>query len=364
MSGRKKGDGGSSGEGPLWKRITDELAARITGGKYRKGDGFHTQRELCERYKVSTITSVRVLDELAARGLIAKTQGKSCVVRRTVVDRDVLLVCRLVPPGGSGMSPATIASELVQGMGIGLAESGCRLRPVALDALVGTPPDPSTLLLTIYGAHVPEQLLSLLGAWGCRCVCCHAPHAVAGLSTVREDHATGVELGMAHLIGQGHRRIGYITTKVTSEWYVTRFAGYHKALQDHGLAMDLELVKELPDRARAGDETALRELLALPDPPTAVFISNQERALHIVEYCKQNKVRIPRDLAVVSFDNAYETSLCDPPLTVVDGHWREEGEAAARLLLDLAEQENPDPQDILITPDLVVRASSGAGRRS
>ncbi|MBN1673207.1 MAG: GntR family transcriptional regulator [Kiritimatiellae bacterium] len=344
-------------DGPLWQTITEELALEITGGRYRRGDRFYSQRELCERYGVSTITSVRVLDELAGRDLIEKIQGKGCLVARTVVDRDVLLVCRNPAPARGMESPPTIFGEVVQGLGAVLARYTCRLKPVAVDVLINAKNVPAALCVAVYGAGLVEALRSLAQTRGYTCVVCHAPRACAGLSTVREDLKTAVYLGVSHLLARGHTRIGYMTSRINDEWYADRFLGYQRALEERGIALDLQLVKETR-RDAAEDRDAVRDLLALPDPPTAVFAANHERGLRALAYCREHGIAIPTDLALATFDNVYETSICDPPLTVVDSFWRKEGEEGARLLLELAEEQNPEPRDVLIAPEVVVRQST------
>jgi DNA-binding LacI/PurR family transcriptional regulator len=84
---------------------------------------------------------------------------------------------------------------------------------------------------------------------------------------------------------------------------------------------------------------------------------NDGRALQLLAACRARKLRVPRDLAVIGFDNHHEGALASPGLTTVDQCWRRQGQEAVAVLLRAAEDPAREPEDVVIAPALVERAS-------
>jgi LacI family transcriptional regulator len=148
-------------------------------------------------------------------------------------------------------------------------------------------------------------------------------------------HATnyqGALDAMQYLIGLGHKRIGFISGRAELESSIRRIKGYRNALKQAGLPVDEALIA-------AGDyttETAThcaRELLALENPPTAIFASNDQSAMGVFQVAREAGLRIPDDLSVVGFDNIPEAGFID--LTTVDQFLGEMGYIATKMLIDL-----------------------------
>ena len=104
---------------------------------------------------------------------------------------------------------------------------------------------------------------------------------------------------------------------------------------------------------------ALKELLSLPSPPTAIFAGNDYRAMHLLEYCRENNLGVPEELSIVGYDNIAESALTSVPLTTIDTHLEELGARGVNLLMEMmVEGRKKTRKDIVIKPDLVVRESS------
>lgn len=140
--------------------------------------------------------------------------------------------------------------------------------------------------------------------------------------TFADNDEAGGHLGTSHLIGHGHRRIAYVGDIMHLSTEVNRLAGYRRALGEAGLEPDDELVSAyVHDRATVEAEVA--RLLALPDPPTAIFSSNARTSMLLVH-------AIPRDeLAVVGFGDFPMADALRPALTVIDQDPDQIGRSAA-----------------------------------
>jgi DNA-binding LacI/PurR family transcriptional regulator len=119
-----------------------------------------------------------------------------------------------------------------------------------------------------------------------------------------------------------------------------RLGGYRAALEMAGIEVDPGLVRDSTLYVEGGlrDATAL---LALPEPPTAVFTANDLQAHGVYEAARRAGARIPEDLSVVGFDDLPFSRWAVPPLTTVRQPLTEMGAAAAELVLVLARGEQP-----------------------
>lgn len=186
--------------------------------------------------------------------------------------------------------------------------------------------------------------------------------ARAGLVTVSVDNRHGGALAVQHLIDQGRRRIGLITGPLT--WWEARerYAGWQDALQQAGITPSPTWVVE-GDWSPSSGERAMRELLSREHQLDAVFVCNDQMALGALGVAHQLGFQVPRDLAIVGFDNIPESAFFGPPLTTVYQQLVDAGCIAVRNLHQLIEAKRKgnkdDPFDAtLLTPELVIRESS------
>ena len=104
---------------------------------------------------------------------------------------------------------------------------------------------------------------------------------------------------------------------------------------------------------------AADRFLSMPDRPRAVFVSTDRQAMGFVERVVSQGVRVPEDLAIVGYDDIPFAACARVPLTTVAIPMRRMGELAAEILFDrLDGSAGPGPQQILLQPELIVRASS------
>lgn len=165
-----------------------------------------------------------------------------------------------------------------------------------------------------------------------------------------------------HLIGLGHRRIAMIVGPEDVMCCRARQAGYESAMKSAGLPVDPELTVVSP-LTREDGCVAARGLLALREPPTAIFASNDLQALGVYQTAREAGLRIPRDLSVVGFDDLPVVAWADPPLTTVHQPLTEMAAAATELALALGRGENPPQIGVEIATTLIVRDSTAPPKR-
>ncbi|MFI5837198.1 LacI family DNA-binding transcriptional regulator [Micromonospora sp. NPDC051300] len=160
-----------------------------------------------------------------------------------------------------------------------------------------------------------------------------------------------------HLLALGHRRIGVIGGPEQMLCTRARVAGYRAALEASGLPVCRELVR-YGDFHHAGGLAAAQRLLALPEPPTAIFAGSDQQATGVYEAVRQVGRSIPHDVSVVGFDDLNFAQWTAPPLTTVRQPLREMGVTAARTLLRIIGGQRLDTHRIELATTLVEREST------
>jgi LacI family transcriptional regulator len=140
-----------------------------------------------------------------------------------------------------------------------------------------------------------------------------------------------------HLIGLGHRKIAQVRGDEGHRATIQRLSGYRRAHREAGLAVREDYVIEGGFSFEAGLEGA-RRLLALDDPPTAIFASNDEGAAGVLSYAHGLGVRVPDQLSVVGFDGSAIANLVHPTLTTMVQPTQELAAEAVRMIVDARTQ--------------------------
>ncbi len=177
--------------------------------------------------------------------------------------------------------------------------------------------------------------------------------------------ATNFAGGMAateHLLQLGHRRIAMIEGRGDAVCSKARLHGYQAALSSAGIAPDPALVRCGDFEFKPSYRAAL-ELLALDEPPTAIFAANDMGAFGVIEAARVHGLRVPEDLSVVGFDDNDAARTSAPPLTTVRQPFAEIGRAALEAVLQLAEGRPLNSHRVELATQLVVRESTAPPRR-
>jgi len=178
------------------------------------------------------------------------------------------------------------------------------------------------------------------------------------------DDERAARLAAEHLIGLGHRRIGFIKGSdeyALSEW---RVEGWRKAMRAAKLGHANLLAGG--DFSYASGENAARKLLAMKDPPTAIIASNDQMALACLEVARELGLGVPSDLSLISFDDTPIVRFTLPPLTAIDQPIAATASRAVELII-AAQRGEPLPESPVVIPaSLVIRQSTGLapGRRA
>jgi LacI family transcriptional regulator len=193
---------------------------------------------------------------------------------------------------------------------------------------------------------------------------------------VRADNVTGAYSAVRHLTRLGHRRIAHIQGPREYLASHDRHQGYLRALEEAGIAPDPDLILGGDFLPPSGYACAKR-LFDLPpgQSPTAIFASADQMAYGVLRAAEERSLSVPKDIALVGFDDDAPSAHVLPPLTTVRQPSFEMGREAIRILLALLAQSadadngvdaspahlaSISPQPVVLPTTLIIRASCGA----
>ena len=176
------------------------------------------------------------------------------------------------------------------------------------------------------------------------------------VSRVDTDHAGGVRSIVRHLLELGHRRIAHVPGKENGSSTIRRCEAFKAALAEAGLPLPAGYLTPSPYDGFPV-QVSLRALMALPEPPTAIFAFSDDIALGILRAARRLRVPVPRRLSIVGFDDIPVVSDVVPPLTTVRQPLKEIGAASVRRLLGHIDGERVTVEESLPTT-LIVRRST------
>jgi LacI family transcriptional regulator len=180
------------------------------------------------------------------------------------------------------------------------------------------------------------------------------------VDTVIGDSISGARALVKHLIGLGHQRIAVLSGPLNTSSAEDRVTGYTIALTEAGIPINQRMIRRGEFKTSSG-EMLTNQLLEEGLHPTAIFATNNSIAMGVIDAVDRCGLRIPQDIALVSFDDIPLLSHVFPFLTVAVQPAYEMGIKAAQLLLSrLNGEPDSQPCQIVLPTCLIVRYSCGS----
>jgi DNA-binding LacI/PurR family transcriptional regulator len=360
---------------PLYHRIKEELRASIERREYAPNTPFITQRELCERYGVSSTTAIRALNDLVAEGILVRRRGQG-----TFVAEQQQRPAAAAPLSRGDTEGATIGclvhglegphgTRVVSGVETMCSELGYRM--LLVDSY-GSAEREAKALEEFTRAGVagvvayPAQGRANTQAYGElseRIPLVLADRYLPELATdvVMPDHfAVGYQL-TRHLIALGHTQIATLWSETDCTSVQDRLTGHKQALQEHGLPVrpELTVVRRFWSQADGTDQSVLRDLLDGPEPPTVLLCANGFVLAAAAYDLVRLGVEFPDRIELAGMDNA--GPLEPLPITTVAAVLpsKEMGREAMRLLAErIASGERHPRRHVVLPISLSTRAAA------
>ena len=181
---------------------------------------------------------------------------------------------------------------------------------------------------------------------------------VEGLKTdsVTINNIDAAYQATSHLINLGHRDVAFIGGPENMSTARLRQLGYLEAMKDAG---NLAPRIQLSNFRQEGGYQAMQRLLDSPNRPSALLVGNNVMTLGALQCIHEHKLAIPKDIALVGFDDMPWVTSLQPPLTVIAQPTFEMGRIAAQLLLDRIQKPDNPIKRITLETQLIIRQSCG-----
>lgn len=206
----------------------------------------------------------------------------------------------------------------------------------------------------IFNCYLGDERLYRLGQPRIPRVLIDRAMPAAGLITVGADFTAGARTATGHLADHGHRRIAFIGGPEPPPQYDLRRQAWDDVLRERGLP---RVPPAITSWNREGGYRGAVELLDLPEPPTAIFAGSDFIAVGAVLAIHERGLRIPEDIAIVSFDGTAESAYSWPALTTMRQPFADMARTAIETLAAPAEESS----HTVFPMELIVRSSCGCG---
>jgi LacI family transcriptional regulator len=214
--------------------------------------------------------------------------------------------------------------------------------------VVAAPRSPNKKLLPLLKRHPNAVIVNRLF---------NGDEASAALGYVINDDRAGGYMITQHLLNHNHRSIGFLAGPEASFGSYRRHIGYRTALKDHGVEYDPELIRHCPPTVEGGRQVAIQLIQEHPEI-SALFCYNDLVAIGVLQCCYHLGRKVPDDLAIIGYDDIPMASWVTPALTTCHVAFEEMGKLAIQLLIDHISGCTESCENIVMQPDLIVRASA------
>jgi DNA-binding LacI/PurR family transcriptional regulator len=331
--------------------------------QYAAGEKIPSELDLSKQLNTSRPTVHKVLANLVTKGRLYRVNGVGTFVSSpAATSRTVSVILTSAQQLDPHSHPSWFNSQyMLEGLAEVTRSAGYKLDLIYLDPDAQSLEQGVEILLQeeaagyiFLGLGGYVSLIEALQERGKICVC-----RTTGPSSYNSVHglmSDGVYDAVEELLRSDRQRIAYMALDENSTYCLCRYEGYARALEAH---------KRLPDPglARYGEGfpedgyRLMKDLLALPEPPDAVFAGTDMRAFGVMKAIREAGLRIPEDIAVVGSDNLPEAQRQDPPLASVDYPLFKMGQVMFGILQEAVKKPALQPINRALPCRFVKRAS-------
>ncbi len=353
---------------PLYVRILDSLRDRIQAGEWGMGAMLPSENELGKFYRISRSTMRQVLAALEKEGMIRRERGRGTFMLynapRAAQSRAYHELISFIVP--------YVRDSFVSSMLVGL-EREARANGYSVlfnhaenniekqDQVIRTALQQRVAGIILYPVNSTDISPVLYDLVNQAFPFVLVDRYIRGIYVdyVTSNNFGGGLIATQHLLSLGHRRVAFLNWTETSTTIEHRRSGYRQALVEAGIPLDPHLEWEVEGYPTI-DQAALEECMRRPNLPTAIFAANDQLALAVQRAARELGISIPRDLALVGFDDLDISAHLDIPLTTIAQPAYEIGQTAWRILYTKITRQNPPVERVILPIRLVVRRSCGA----
>jgi DNA-binding LacI/PurR family transcriptional regulator len=202
-----------------------------------------------------------------------------------------------------------------------------------------------------------KEILEQLLARGLPIVLIARELPMIAVDTVVVDDYVGGCMAANHLIQLGHTEVAILSESHKVSSSRERVRGFRQTMSDAGHDLNEQWLKVCDYRVEDGKNKTL-ELLQESSLPSAIFACNDMLAVGALQAAKEMKIRVPKELSIISFDNTILSSVTNPPLTTIAQPMEQLGKLAVDLIVENIKEDKQMKQRIVLRPEIIVREST------
>jgi DNA-binding LacI/PurR family transcriptional regulator len=347
---------------PKYHLLSLVIKEKISNGEFKPGDILPPETRLAREYGMNRLTANKAISQLVQAGLLYRVQGKGTFVKEPDTQdfnknkTDIKVVFDYASLS-SELNPTNWFFNFYILQGIVDASNKFNFKLNFVDSYEKLLTGRGENIIVLGGS--PQATKKLRNKENI-IVTVYKNIPYIWCSNVTTDKKQAAHEAVKYLIDLGHREIGFIGGPGGS--IRLRYLGYRNALLESNISLRGDLILESGSWGEDGQETGYKSMLTLLEvekKPSAIFAATDLRAIGAVKAIREKGLRVPEDIAIVSFDDIPESSSCQPPLTTLHPPRYECGYHAVKLLKQLIEGKKKEPQTVILPTKLVVRKSCG-----
>ncbi|HEX2911680.1 MAG TPA: LacI family DNA-binding transcriptional regulator [Chloroflexia bacterium] len=300
---------------------------------------------------ITEATRQRVLAAMAELNYVPNLAGRN--LRRLQTERVCLALTDLGRPYDNRLAEDILRKSQEKGYSFIVAMEGeAKLKEPILKQLQSRMADGAVIKLEDINQIELEDLVKAQIA----VVVFNNQLAPQNFDVVRTNEAEAARVAVRYLIDKGHRRIGFIGHHFIDSPFEVRYLTYKSTLQEYGIALNKDLIVTGADK-REEAYLSTKGLIALENPPTAIFCASDIAAISAIWAIRDANLRIPEDIAVIGSGNIPESKYTSPPLTTI-GLVSLDFTEVANLLFSRLENPALPGRELCLPWELILRGSA------
>ena len=349
-------------------QVKEYISKQIDSGVLKTGSEVPSLTDLSRHFSINRNTAVKALNELAAEGRIYQRRGLGSFVSpkkdRLRTGNFAILLSNLSSP---------IYGNIIHGI-----EEHCRAlsrhlisashlasREIQRETITRLVDENKVDGIVLFPASTDRDEINFLEqirASGMPMLVFYPQGELSGLSTMTFDHFEGLTISVEHLLGNGYRRIGYVTTRHHCFDEMERLYGYRSALKKAGLTFREDYVFSVEDAEERYARPTADAIFAHSDRPEALAVISDEVAIGLINRFHELGLKVPDDIAITAGGNIELGMHPFYSLTTITPDFQEMGKAIAECLERQASASNAPPERLVFRQSLITRNSGGNGK--
>jgi DNA-binding LacI/PurR family transcriptional regulator/DNA-binding transcriptional regulator YhcF (GntR family) len=345
-----------------------QIAMKMISSNHEAGSRFLSERELMKQFKVSSTTVSKAMKALVNENILERRVGGGTFVKDTSNIK--------LPPDEYNHHPTLMFSKPYKQSIRKMTSVNWFIYNDIQNSIINNYPgktfaeDTSEILKAAEAGKIiwailinptEEEIERICKTSANYTVIAQNHNIPPCANSIRWECVTGIYQLMTHFVELGHEKIAMITGKHESHHH--RIEGFKFSLNSFGLQLPDEYFIQEPHGDVDDGYSAMQKLLALPDPPTAVFVDTDIKAEGAIKAVRDSGLNVPDDISIAGFDDIPDAAHFTPAITTIRAPYPELGIEAVKLLNKVVQSKQPVMGKVLPT-ELIIRETTGSKKSS